>query len=195
MELTIVLVVVNVLAFFGLSFGGMTEDAVYMLEHGAMYVPYILENGEYYRLFTSLFLHFGFTHLLNNMVTLVIMGRYVEPLVGKVRFLIIYFISGLGGNLLSGGIELITKDYVVSAGASGAIFGLTGALLGLTLLCRGRVGQLTSRDVLIVVALSLYNGFTSQGVDNAAHIGGLISGFLAVLVLAGTQKNKYRRQW
>lgn len=195
MELTIVLVVVNVLAFFGLSFGGMTEDAVYMLEHGAMYVPYMLENGEYYRLFTSLFLHFGFTHLLNNMVTLVIMGRYVEPLVGKVRFLIIYFISGLGGNLLSGGIELITKDYVVSAGASGAIFGLTGALLGLTLLCRGRVGQLTSRDVLIVVVLSLYNGFTSQGVDNAAHIGGLISGFLAVLVLVGTQKNKYRRQW
>lgn len=195
MELTIVLVVVNVLAFFGLSFGGMTEDAVYMLEHGAMYVPYMLENGEYYRLFTSLFLHFGFTHLLNNMVTLVIMGRYVEPLVGKVRFLIIYFISGLGGNLLSGGIELITKDYVVSAGASGAIFGLTGALLGLTLLCHGRVGQLTSRDVLIVVVLSLYNGFTSQGVDNAAHIGGLISGFLAVLVLAGTQKNKYRRQW
>lgn len=195
MELTIVLAVVNVLAFFGLSFGGMTEDAVYMLEHGAMYVPYMLENGEYYRLFTSLFLHFGFTHLLNNMVTLVIMGRYVEPLVGKVRFLIIYFISGLGGNLLSGGIELITKDYVVSAGASGAIFGLTGALLGLTLLCRGRVGQLTSRDVLIVVVLSLYNGFTSQGVDNAAHIGGLISGFLAVLVLVGTQKNKYRRQW
>lgn len=195
MELTVVLVVVNVLAFFGLSFGGMTEDAVYMLEHGAMYVPYILENGEYYRLFTSLFLHFGFTHLLNNMVTLVIMGRYVEPLVGKVRFLIIFFISGLGGNLLSGGMELITKDYVVSAGASGAIFGLTGALLGLTLLCRGRVGQLTSRDVLIVVALSLYNGFTSQGVDNAAHIGGLISGFLAVLVLVGTQKNKYRRQW
>lgn len=195
MELTIVLVVVNVLVFFGLSFGGMTEDAVYMLEHGAMYVPYILENGEYYRLFTSLFLHFGFTHLLNNMVTLVIMGRYVEPLVGKVRFLIIYFISGLGGNLLSGWIEFIIEDHVVSAGASGAIFGLTGALLGLTLLYRGRIGQLTSRDVLIVVVLSLYNGFAGQGVDNAAHIGGLISGFLTVLVLGGTQKNKYRNQW
>ncbi len=195
MELTIVLVVVNVLVFFGLSFGGMTEDAVYMLEHGAMYVPYILENGEYYRLFTSLFLHFGFTHLLNNMVTLVIMGRYVEPLVGKVRFLIIYFISGLGGNLLSGWIEFITEDHVVSAGASGAIFGLTGALLGLTLLYRGRIGRLTSRDVLIVVVLSLYNGFAGQGVDNAAHIGGLISGFLTVLVLGGTQKNKYRNQW
>lgn len=189
MHLTVILAIINVVVFFILSFGGMTEDGLYMLEHGAMYVPYMLEQGEYYQLFTSMFLHFGFSHLLNNMVTLIVMGRYVEPLVGKIRFLLIYFISGLGGNLLSYAAELYTGDYAISAGASGAIFGLTGSLLGLTLIHRGQVGQLTARDMIIMVALSLYTGFTSQGVDNMAHIGGLISGFLVVFLLVGIPKS------
>lgn len=194
MQLTIILVIVNIVVFFGLSFGGITEDAVYMLEHGAMYVPYIMEQGEYYRLFTSIFLHFGFSHLLNNMVTLVIMGRYLEPLVGKVRFLLIYLLSGLGGNLLSGFVEYMTEDYAVSAGASGAIFGLTGALLGLTLIYHGRVGRLTSRDVLLIAVLSLYQGFVSQGVDNLAHIGGLLAGFVLTLLLVGIPKSMFRHR-
>lgn len=188
MQLTIVLVVINVLVFFGLSFGGMTEDALYMLEHGAMYAPYVVEYGEYYRMFTSMFLHFGFAHLINNMVTLIIYGRNVEPVVGKTRFCLIYFISGLGGNLLSLMGELVTGDYVVSAGASGAIFGLTGSLLALTIIYRGRVGQVSTRDMVIMIALSLYLGFTSDGVDNLAHIGGLICGFLVTLLVVGIPK-------
>lgn len=194
MQLTIILAIVNIVVFFGLSFGGITEDAVYMLEHGAMYVPYIMEQGEYYRLFTSMFLHFGFSHLLNNMVTLVIMGRYLEPLVGKVRFLLIYLLSGMGGNLLSGFVEYMTEDYAVSAGASGAIFGLTGALLGLTVIYHGRVGRLTFRDVLLIAVLSLYQGFVSQGVDNLAHIGGLIAGFILTLLLVGIPKSMSRHR-
>ncbi len=194
MQLTIILTVINVIMFFVLSFGGMTEDALYMLENGAMYVPYVIENGEYYRLFTSMFLHFGFSHLLNNMVTLVIIGRNVEPVVGKVRFFIIYFLSGLGGNILSFAGELISGDYAVSAGASGAIFGLTGALLALTIIYRGRVGQVTSRDMVIMIVLSLYIGFTSQGVDNLAHIGGLICGFIVTLFVVGIPKCMFRRQ-
>ena len=194
MQLTIILVIINVIVFFVLSFGGMTESASYMLEHGAMYVPYIIENGEYYRLFTSLFLHFGFSHLLNNMVTLVIMGRYVEPVVGKVCFLVIYFLSGLGGNLLSYAGEVITGDYAVSAGASGAIFGITGSLLALTMIYRGRVGQITSRDMVIMIGISLYLGLTSQGVDNLAHIGGLITGLLVTLFVVGIPKSMSRRR-
>lgn len=194
MQLTIILTVINVIMFFVLSFGGMTEDALYMLENGAMYVPYVIENGEYYRLFTSMFLHFGFSHLLNNMVTLVIIGRNVEPVVGKVRFFIIYFLSGLGGNILSFAGELISGDYAVSAGASGAIFGLTGALLALTIIYRGRVGQVTSRDMVIMIVLSLYIGFTSQGVDNLAHIGGLVCGFIVTLFVVGIPKCMFRRQ-
>lgn len=194
MQLTIILAIINVIVFLVLSFGGMTESATYMLEHGAMYVPYIIEHGEYYRLFTSMFLHFGFSHLLNNMVTLAIMGRYVEPMVGKVRFLLIYFVSGLGGNILSFIGEFITGDYAVSAGASGAIFGITGALLALTVIYRGRAGQVTSRDMIIMIGISLYLGFTSQGVDNLAHVGGLITGFFVTLLVVGIPKWLFRRQ-
>ena len=194
MQLTIILAAINGIVFFMLSFGGITEDTYYMLENGAMYVPYIMENGEYYRLFTSMFLHFGFSHLLNNMVTLLVMGRYVEPIVGKVRFLILYFVSGLGGNLLSYFEEIRTGNYTVSAGASGAIFGITGALFALTIIYRGRIGQLTPRDMAIMVGISLYLGFASEGVDNLAHIGGLICGFLMTFLMVGLPKKWSRRQ-
>lgn len=194
MQLTGILVIINVIVFFVLSFGGMTESATYMLEHGAMYVPHIIENGEYFRFFTSMFLHFGFSHLLNNMVTLVIIGRNVEPVVGKIRFLLIYFVSGLGGNLLSFIGECATGDYAVSAGASGAIFGLTGSLLALTIIYRGRVGQVTMKDMIIMILFSLYLGFTSQGVDNLAHIGGLIVGFLVTFLVVGIPKMLFQHR-
>lgn len=193
MSCTIILAVLNVIVFFLLSFGGMTEDAIYMLEHGAMYVPYIVESKEYYRLFSCLFLHFGFSHLMNNMVTLVVIGRNVEPVIGKIRFLIIYFASGLGGNLVSMAAELLTEDYAISAGASGAIFGLTGSLLMLTILCRGRVGDVTKQGMIVMIGISLYLGFTSQGVDNVAHVGGLLTGMLVTFLIS--PRKKLRRNY
>lgn len=175
---SIILAVINVVVFILLSFGGMTEDALYMYERGAMYAPSLFYDGEYYRIFTSMFMHFGFEHLLNNMVSLLVIGNYLEPLIGKMRLVIIYLLSGIGGNLLSFALELYTQDFVVSAGASGAVFGLTGALLCLVLLNRGRIGSITKQGMFFMVGISLYNGFVSQGVDNMAHIGGLVTGFL-----------------
>ena len=72
--ITIMIAAVNIIVFFALSFIGMTEDASFMAEHGAMFVPYVTEQGEYYRIFTSMFLHFGFQHLMNNMVMLIAIG-------------------------------------------------------------------------------------------------------------------------
>ena len=95
---TILLAAVNVIVFLVLSFLGMTEDGEFMLKHGAMYVPYLIKNGEYYRLFTSMFLHFGYDHLFNNMVVLVAMGWNLELEIGKIKFLIVYFVSGLVGH-------------------------------------------------------------------------------------------------
>ena len=126
---TIAIAAANVIVFLYLSFGGMTENGEYMLAHGAMYVPYILENGEYYRLLTSIFLHFGFQHLFNNMVMLLMIGWNLELEMGRVRYVITYFVSGLAGNILSGFLDIRLQDFAVSAGASGAIFGITGALL------------------------------------------------------------------
>ncbi len=192
MSCTIFLAVINVVVFFWLSFGGMTEDGGYMLQHGAMYAPSFIIDQEYYRIFTSMFLHFGFSHLINNMFTLVIVGKYLEAAVGKVRFLIIYVLSGLGGNLLSLISDVILEDYAISAGASGAIFGLTGSLLCLTILNRGKIAGITRQSMMIMIALSLYNGFASEGVNNIAHIGGLLCGFLVTFLLFIQQYMKRR---
>ena len=180
---TSALIIINIGVFLVLSFIGMTEDTMFMLEHGAMYEPYIVEGHQYYRIFTSLFLHFGIEHLLNNMVLLGALGWNLELETGRIKFLIIYFISGLGGNLLSLYMNIRADELVVSAGASGAIFGVMGALLCVVLKNHGRVGRLTNRGLFFMVVLSLYFGFTSSGVDNAAHIGGLVCGVAAAAVL------------
>ena len=117
------------------------------------------------------------------MIVLFWTGDRLERLIGKWRYLIIYFGAGLCGNLLS---LLVTQGkgtLTVSAGASGAIFGVFGALLWVIIANRGRVEELNIRGIIIMIALSLYYGFTSTGVDNWCHVGGLISGFFLSLLL------------
>ena len=156
----------------------------------AAYGPLILENGEYYRLFTSMFLHFGYDHLFNNMVVLVAMGWNLELEIGKIKFLIVYFISGLAGNILSAWWDILTGSMAVSAGASGAIFGIIGALLYVAIRNRGRIGEISGKGLVFMVVLTLYYGFTSGGVDNMAHIGGLAAGFLMGVLLYRKRKDK-----
>src|SRR5699024_3481221 len=123
------MVLLNILVFVVLEFWGNTEDPGFMLGHGASFVPLIVERGEYYRLFTSMFLHFGIEHLFNNMLVLIFLGDMLEKLAGKWRYLLIYLLGGLGGNLLSLAMELRSGEFAVSAGASGAIFAVIGALV------------------------------------------------------------------
>lgn len=191
---TIILIAINVILFLFLSFSGMTEDAEYMLEHGAMYVPYMMEGSEYYRLFTSMFLHFGIDHLANNMVMLAAIGWNLEYEIGKIKFLIIYLLSGLAGNILSAFGDIIIGEYAVSAGASGAVFGIIGALLYVVIRNRGRIGTISGRGLLLMIILSLYYGFTSSGVDNLAHIGGLLAGFVLSVLLYWKRHGKRRRK-
>ena len=190
---TIMLIAINIIVFLVLSFSGMTEDAEYMLEHGAMYVPYMLNGKEYYRLFTSMFLHFGIDHLANNMVMLAAIGWNLEYEIGKIKFLIIYFASGLAGNVLSAFGDIMIGQYAVSAGASGAVFGIIGALLYVVIRNRGHIGTVSGRGLLFMVILSLYYGFTSSGVDNLAHIGGLAAGFVLGVLLYWKRHSKRRR--
>ena len=189
---TVLLAAVNVIVFFVLSFQGMTENAEFMLQHGAMYVPYLVGKGEYYRLFTSMFLHFGYDHLVNNMIALVAMGWNLELEIGKLKFLIVYFVSGLAGNVLSAWWDIQTGSMAVSAGASGAIFGIIGALLYVAVRNRGRIGEVSGRGLAFMVVVTLYYGFTSGGVDNMAHIGGLAAGFIAGVLLYWKRNYKHR---
>lgn len=189
---TVLLIIANVVVFFFLSFQGMTEDAAFLLEKGAMYVPYVMEYGEHYRIITSTFLHFGFDHLLNNMISLGFLGWQLEREIGKIKFLLIYFISGIAGNILSGVWEIFTGEYAVSAGASGAVFGIIGALLYVAIRNHGRIGDVTGRGLIFMVVLTLYHGFTSTGVDNLAHIGGFIAGFILGVLLYWKRRRRRR---
>ena len=189
---TVALIAVNVIVFLFLSFRGMTEDGMFLLEHGAMYVPYMIEKGEYYRIFTSMFLHFGFDHLLNNMVILAAIGWNLEYEIGQLKFMVLYLFSGLGGNLLSAYWDIRVGDYAVSAGASGAIFGVIGALLYVAIRNRGRIGDISGKGLVFMIILSLYYGYSSGGVDNMAHIGGLIAGFLLSVLLYRKKNRKFR---
>lgn len=171
------------MTFVVLSFLGDTQSSQFMYEHGASFAPAVMENGEYYRLFTSMFLHFDFSHLMNNMIMLGALGTSIEPELGSIKLLVVYLLSGLGGNLLSLGANWTNGTLVVSAGASGAIFGLMGALVWLVIKNRGGYGRIYGRRVYLMVGLSLYYGFASTGVDNYAHVGGLICGFLLAICL------------
>lgn len=187
---TIFLVIINVSVFFGLSFIGMTEDASFMAEHGAMYVPYVLERGEYYRIFTSMFLHFGFQHLMNNMVMLIAIGYTLENELGRVKFLILYLLSGVGGTFVSMYQDIHINEYAVAAGASGAIFGLIGATIYVALRNHGRVGNVSGRGLVFMAAVTLYYGYANGGVDNFAHIGGLVSGIMLAFLLYRKRKKE-----
>ena len=179
---TIAIVVVNIVVFLILSNTGEVESGLYMMRHGAMYVPAVLA-GDYYTLVTSMFLHFSFPHLFNNMLLLLVLGRYVEEEAGKIKFLIIYFFGGIAGNVLSMLMDINSGEFAVSAGASGAIFGLIGALIYMAIYNHGHIADLSQRGLMFMAVLSLYFGFTSSGVDNFAHLGGLIGGFfISVLV-------------
>lgn len=180
---TAILISINVAVFLVLNMLGNTEDAYFMMSHGAMYEPLIIENQEYYRIITSMFLHFGIQHLANNMVMLGALGWNLEQEIGKIKLLFLYFVSGIGGNILSIAFGIKNQEYAVSAGASGAVYGLMGALLYVVIANHGRLGRLSGKGMFGMVILSLYFGLTGSGIDNLAHIGGLASGFLLAVLL------------
>ena len=159
------LIALNVLFFLYLEITGSSEDAYFMYTKGAMYAPAVLEDGEYYRLLTAMFMHFGIRHIMNNMLVLFVLGDNLERALGHVKYLIFYLLCGIGSNWVS--MMAHTADTMtVSAGASGAIFGVVGGLL-----------------YVVTIFFSLYLGYTSTGVDNIAHLSGLVIGIILAIIL------------
>lgn len=178
----LIMVAANIVVFLLLSVIGNTNDGIFMLQYGAGYTPYILE-GEYYRLFTCIFLHFGIYHIAYNMLCLIFLGDVLETEVGPVRYLIIYILGGLGGNFLSMAMELGTGAFHVSAGASGAIFSVVGAILYIVLRNKGQLGTITIRRLLLMIVVTLGQGVVDVGTNNAAHVGGLAAGFILAVIV------------
>lgn len=175
---TWLLLAANILFFAYLEWGGSTNDGYYMVQHGTLVPALVAENGEYYRLFTSFFMHFGFRHLFNNMLLLWYLGIRLEKYLGHVRFAVTYLVSGLGANAVSLMYYIFAGPYANCAGASGAVFGIVGAMLWIVLRHRGRLADLTGRQLMLMILFTLYNGFSSMGINNTAHIAGLVIGFL-----------------
>ncbi len=188
---TIALVVANVITYLVLEWLGDTTNGFFMAEHGAMYPDFIRINHEWWRIITAGFLHFGAVHLVNNMVILYCMGSRLERVTGHLKYFLIYLVSLIGAGLLSYGMMLRTGDYAVSAGASGAIFGVIGGFLWIVILHRGRFEQITTRGIMMMIVLTIYYGFSSAGIDNWGHIGGLLAGFSATVILYHRNRQKY----
>lgn len=192
--ITLLLILANVLTFIVLECLGSTEDERFMFYHGAAFTPSILLSHEYYRLFTSMFLHFGIQHLFNNMVVLFFLGDVLEKQIGKTSFFLVYLLGGLGGNLLSLFVDVRTSQFAISAGASGAVFAIMGGLVFLLTVNKGKIPNISPRRFGIMVFLSLYQGFTSVGIDNYAHLGGLISGFFMTGLISFIHIKKQKKQ-
>ena len=170
-----VLIGAIVLIWILMELAGGSQDPRVLVKFGANFGPLILD-GEIWRLFTSMFLHIGLAHLFFNSYALFIFGPEMERLYGPDRFIIIYVLAGLFGSLASFGSR---GPEVFSAGASGAIFGVIGMNLVYFILHRktfGRFGRQRMMNTLLIIGINLVFGFTIPGIDNLAHIGGLIAG-------------------
>jgi rhomboid protease GluP len=189
LRMTNLIVLVNILVFIWLEMEGSTQNTMFMLEHGAMYLPYMKEYGQWYRLLSSMFMHFGIVHLINNMVVLFCIGGDLERAMGKIRYLILYLVSGVASNLVSCQYYETVGKNVVSCGASGAIFGVIGGLLFVVISNKGRYENLSMRRMILFVILSIYSGMSTPNVNMAAHLSGLIVGFFVAAFLYNRKKN------
>lgn len=189
-SVTHVLIGINIIYFLIVElFGGSTLDTNVLIRWGGAYVPYI-EEGQYWRLFTAMFLHAGIRHLLNNMILLYVLGIALEPQLGRIKYTILYLVCGLIGNIVSYEYYLSQGNDTVSIGASGAIYAVMGALIWVVIRNKGRVAGYSIQQMLLLLAFSLYFGFTSAGVANSAHLAGLVSGFLMAILLYRKKGNQ-----
>ncbi len=183
--ITYALIAICVIVFVMMYlFGNGSEDSMTLINFGANF-DLLTKNGQYYRLFTCMFLHIGIVHLLCNMYSLYVIGKEVENVFGKFKYIVIYIASGICGSILS----LAFAHNTISAGASGAIFGLMGALVYFGYYYRTYLGAAIKSAVIPVILINLLIGFMNPAIDNAAHIGGLIAGILTAMMIGIPNKS------
>lgn len=166
------IVAINIIVYIICTFTG---NLLYNM--GGLTIWDVQVQGEYWRIVSAMFLHIGTSHIFNNMLILFFMGAMIENEIGHIPFALLYFVSGICGNIFSLVGKATFQDISMSVGASGATFGLTGLLLALVLFSGRQIPNVTIPRVFLMVFYSLYNGFTGYNVDNAAHVGGLLAGF------------------
>jgi rhomboid protease GluP len=187
--ITYVLMAIQILVYFFLELNGGSTNNSTLIKYGAK-VNYLIVEGEWWRFLTPVFLHIGFLHLAMNTLALYYLGTVVERMFGNVRFLFIYLFAGITGVIAS-----FIVNPVLSAGASGAIFGCFGALLYFGVIYPKLFFRTIGINILVVLGLNFVIDFSVSGIDNAGHIGGLAGGFLAAGMVHFPKKKKLWQQF
>ena len=180
---TYILIAINIICFVVPMLFGEAQD---ILEQFCVHGPSI-RAGQYYRLITGTFIHSGFFHILFNCYALYVLGSQLESFLGKAKYTVIYFLSALIGSLMS----IIFNGNTASVGASGAIFGIMGGLLYFGYHYRVYLGNVIKSQILPLIITNIVFGFMMEGIDNAAHIGGLVGGMLTTLSLGVKNKSSW----
>ncbi|MBT2656652.1 rhomboid family intramembrane serine protease [Bacillus sp. ISL-18] len=181
---TYLFIVIQLAVFLWLEINGGSTNTSTLIKYGAK-VNALIDQGEWWRFITPIFLHIGFLHLLTNTLALYFLGTTVERIFGKSRFFIIYLFAGFTGFIAS---FLYSSN--LSAGASGAIFGCFGALLYFGAMYPKLFFRTMGLNILVVLGINLVFGFSVSGIDNAGHLGGLAGGFLAAGVTHFPKRKK-----
>ena len=180
---TAVLIAANIILFLLIEIvSGSTEKSSVLIRWGAAYVP-LVRGGQWWRLPAAMFLHAGIRHLLNNMLVLYVMGIHLEYLLGSIKYTALYFAGGLAAGYISLRWYESVGKAAVFVGASGAIFAVIGGLLWIIIRNKGRADGLSLRQMLIMLAFSLYLGLVDGSVSNISHISGLIAGFVICILI------------
>ncbi len=185
--ITYAIMIICIILFISMYiFGNGSQNTQTLLKFGANWDVLTKSSPkEYYRLLTSTFLHIGFIHIIVNMYSLYVIGPQVESFFGKLKYLFIYLFSGICGSMLS----LAFTHNTISAGASGAIFGLLGSLLYFGYYYRAYLGNVVKSQIVPIILLNLAIGFILTGIDNAAQIGGLVGGIVASMAVGIPDKS------
>ena len=164
-----------------------TPENVFTFAYASSYPPVIRHEAAYYRIISATYQHGGIFHLLINMFSLFIIGRFVEQIYGKHRFFVIYTVAGIASTLLSF-FARYSFTLIASVGASGSLFGLVGALLSFALIYKNKLDPVYRKNLLsnlvFIIGINLLIGFSVSGIDNFGHIGGLIGGLIAGYFIA-----------
>ncbi len=187
---TYILLATNVLVWLFLEWWGSSTDTATLLAAGAMKFDLVVEQGQYYRLFNAMFLHIGFTHLFYNMFSLYIFGSRLEKFMKPLQAIIVYLGAGLVGSIASMAAAFISGNYAVSAGASGAVYGLMGGLLFISLIHRRPIEGLTTYVLWLFFILGIVYSVVTPNVDIFAHLGGFVGGVgITAIVLISSKKS------
>ena len=175
---TIILVAANAALFLICEFLGGSENSEVLIRMGAAQTQ-MITGGQYWRLFTCMFLHIGFAHFINNMIVLIALGEFVEPNTGHIKYLILYLLGGIAGSALTVLVDLMKNDTgTLAAGASGAVFALIGAYVVMVLRKKIHNQRLSIGRLIFGIALAVLPGFYTPGVGVTAHIGGMLAGMI-----------------